>query len=64
MLINSLGRELPEKSGIMWSGLIPAHTAPPAKEGTVITRRTAGHRIPGSTKLLGSLKRKLSPHPD
>lgn len=60
MLINSLGRELPEKIG---DYVVRPYTGPystPAKEGTVITRRTAGHRIPGSTKLLGSLKEAIT----
>ena len=56
MIVNSLGRQLPEQIGdYVVKPYQGAYTAP-APEGTVVTRRTAGHRIPGDTKLLPSLE--------
>ena len=59
MIVNSLGRELPEKIGDYvvrpYQGAYTTH----AREGTVVTKRTAGHRIPGDTKLLGSLEEAI-----
>ena len=56
MMVNSAGRELPEKIGSYVVRPYQGAYAAPAREGAVITRRTAGHRIPGDTKLLGSLE--------
>lgn len=56
MIVNSLGRELPEKIGdyIVRPYMGPAAT--PALTAPVVTRRTAGHRVPGDIKLKASLK--------
>ena len=56
MIVNSLGRELPEKIGdyIVRPYMGPATT--PALTAPVVTRRTAGHRVPGDIKLKASLK--------
>lgn len=56
MIINSLGRELPETIGeyVVHPYMGPYCT--PAEESCVVTRRTAGHRLPGGTKLLPDLK--------
>jgi len=56
MIRNSLGRELPESIGdyIVHPYESPYNT--PAPEGPLVTRRTAGHIIPGQSKLLPSLK--------
>ena len=56
MIVNSLGRELPEKIGDYIVRPYQGAYTTPAREGTVVTKRTAGHRIPGDTKLLGSLE--------
>ena len=56
MIANSLGRELPEKiGGYVVRPYMGPYSTPP-REGTVITRRAAGHRVPGDAKLLPDLK--------
>ena len=56
MIVNSLGRQLPEQIGdYVVKPYQGAYTTPP-REGTVVTKRTAGHRIPGDTKLLPTLQ--------
>lgn len=59
MIVNSLGRELPERIG---NYVVRPYTGPyntPARKGPIVTCRTAGHRIPGETKLLGSLREAI-----
>ena len=56
MIVNSLGRELPEKIGDYVVRPYRGAYVTPAPEATVVTRRTMGHRIPGDTKLLPDLK--------
>ena len=56
MIVNSLGRELPEKIGDYVVRPYQGAYATPAPTATVMTRRTMGHRIPGDTKLLPDLK--------
>lgn len=56
MIVNSLGRELPEHIG---DYVVKPYIGPYCTEASktpVVTRRTAGHRIPGDTKLLPTLK--------
>ena len=55
MIINSLGRQLPEQIGDYVVKPYQGAYVTPSKAGTVVTKRTAGHRIPGDTKLLPSL---------
>ncbi len=56
MLINSLGRELPEQVGDYVVKPYQGAYEPQSFTETVITKRTTGHRVPGDTKLLPSLK--------
>lgn len=56
MIVNSLGRKLPEKIGDYTVKPYMGAYATPAPKCPVVTRRTAGHRIPGDTKLKGNLK--------
>lgn len=56
MMVNSLGRELPERIGDYVVKPYRGAYEPQAFTETVITRRTAGHRVPGDTKLLPGLK--------
>lgn len=56
MIVNSLGRELPEKIGDYVVRPYQGAYVTPAREGTVVTKRRAGHRLPGDTKLLSSLE--------
>jgi len=56
MIVNSLGRELPERVG---DYIVKPYMGPegaPATGKTVVTRRTDGHRLPGDNKLLPSIK--------
>ena len=59
MMVNSLGRELPEQVGDYvvkpYRGAYEAQ----AFTDTVVTKRIAGHRIPGDTKLLPDLKEAI-----
>ena len=59
MIVNSLGRELPERIGnyVVRPYMGPYNPLPEMKP--VVTRRTAGHRIPGDTKLLGTLEEAI-----
>jgi len=55
MLVNSLGRELPERIG---DYIVRPYTGPdaaPPSDAPVVTRRTAGHLLPGQSKLLPDL---------
>jgi len=59
MIVNSLGRELPEKIG---DYLVKPYQGPystAAGDVPVITRRTSGHRVPGETKRMKSLKEAI-----
>ena len=56
MIKNSLGRELPEKIGDYVVRPYQGAYAAPAPQGTVVTKRVMGHRIPGDTKLLPDLE--------
>jgi len=56
MIVNSLGRELPERVGDYIVKPYQGAYEPQPFEGSVVTKRTPGHRIPGDTKLLPSLK--------
>lgn len=57
MIVNSLGRELPERvGGYVVRPYMGPYEALADADKTVVTRRTAGHRIPGDTKLLPDLK--------
>ncbi|MBQ7565896.1 MAG: citrate lyase subunit alpha [Oscillospiraceae bacterium] len=56
MIVNSLGRELPEKIGDYVVRPYMGAYATPAPTETVVTKRVMGHRIPGDTKLLPDLK--------
>lgn len=56
MMVNSLGRELPEKIG---DYVVRPYMGPycaPAEDRPAVTRRTAGHRVPGESKLQPDLK--------
>lgn len=56
MIVNSLGRELPERIGdYVVRPYMGPYCTPPSDQ-TVVTRRTAGHRVPGESKLLPTLK--------
>lgn len=59
MMVNSLGRELPEKIGDYVVRPYQGAYTTPAREGAVVTKRRAGHRLPGDTKLLGSLEEAI-----
>ena len=59
MMVNSLGRELPEKIGDYVVRPYRGAYITPARDGTVVTQRKAGHRLPGDTKLLGSLEEAI-----
>lgn len=59
MTVNSLGRELPERVGDYVVKPYRGAYEPQAFTGTVVTKRTAGHRIPGDTKLLPNLKEAI-----
>lgn len=52
---NSLGRALPDQVGDYVVRPYQGPYAPPAETGPVVTRRTAGHRLPGTEKLLQNL---------
>lgn len=56
MIVNSLGRELPECVGDYVVRPYSGPYSPLAENSTVVTKRTAGHRIPGDTKLMSTLK--------
>lgn len=57
MIVNSLGRELPERVGDYIVRPYMGPYKPLADQGkTVVTRRTAGHRVPGDSKLVPDLK--------
>lgn len=56
MLVNSLGRELPEQIGDYVVRPYQGAYEPQPFAETVVTKRTPGHRIPGDTKLLPNLK--------
>lgn len=56
MITNSLGRELPERIG---DYIVRPYMGPneaPTSTSPVITKRTAGHRVPGDTKLQPDLR--------
>lgn len=59
MTVNSLGRELPERVGDYVVKPYQGAYEPQAFTGTVVTKRTAGHRIPGDTKLLPDLREAI-----
>lgn len=59
MIVNSLGRDLPERVGDYVVKPYRGAYEPQAFTGTVVTKRTAGHRIPGDTKLLPDLKEAI-----
>ncbi len=59
MMVNSLGRELPERIGDYVVRPYRGAYDTPAREGSVITRRTAGHRVPGESKCKESLKEAI-----
>jgi len=59
MMVNSLGRELPERIGDYVVRPYRGAYDTPAREGSVITRRTAGHRVPGESKRKESLKEAI-----
>ena len=59
MMVNSLGRELPERVGDYVVKPYRGAYEPQAFTGTVVTKRSAGHRIPGDTKLLPDLKEAI-----
>lgn len=56
MIVNSLGRELPEEIGGYTVKPYQGAYAVPAPSKAVVTKRTMGHRAPGETKLLPDLK--------
>ena len=57
MIVNSLGRELPERvGGYIVRPYMGPYEALEDQGKTVVTRRTAGHRIPGDSKLVPDLK--------
>ena len=56
MLVNSLGRQLPDRIGDYVVKPYQGAYVTPARTETVVTKRTAGHRIPGDTKLLPTLE--------
>lgn len=56
MIVNSLGRELPERIGDYVVRPYMGPYAPLKERKPVVTRRTAGHRIPGDSKLLPDLR--------
>jgi citrate lyase subunit alpha/citrate CoA-transferase len=56
MIINSVGRELPESIGDYVVRPYQGAYVIPAPSKTVVTKRTMGHRVPGDTKLVASLK--------
>lgn len=56
MIVNRLGRQLPERIGAY---LVKPYLGPACIEPSpspVVTRRTAGHRLPGDRKLLATLE--------
>ena len=56
---NSLGRELPEQIGTYRVRPYAGPYEPLPDTGPVVTRRTAGHRVPGESNLVGSLKEAI-----
>ena len=56
MLVNSLGRQLPDRIGDYVVKPYQGAYVTPARTETVVTKRTAGHRIPGDAKLLPTLE--------
>ena len=56
MIVNSLGRSLPEKIGDYVVRPYMGAYATPAPAQTVTTRRTMGHRVPGESKMKESLR--------
>lgn len=56
MIVNSLGRELPEQIGDYKVRPYMGPYAAPAEQRPVVTRRTAGHVIPGESKMKPDLK--------
>ena len=59
MMVNSLGRELPERIGDYVVKPYRGAYEPQAFTGTVVTKRTPGHRTPGDTKLLPDLREAI-----
>lgn len=59
MKVNSLGRELPERIGDYVVKPYRGAYEPQAFMGTVVTKRTPGHRTPGDTKLLPDLREAI-----
>ena len=53
---NSLGRELPEQVGSYRVRPYEGAYQPLPEVKPVVTRRTAGHRVPGGNKLVPTLK--------
>lgn len=53
---NSLGRELPDRIGDYVVRPYQGPYAPCDRSAPVVTLRPAGHRVPGDSKLLGSLR--------
>lgn len=56
MIVNSLGRELPERIGDYVVRPYRGAYQPQVFDGAVVTKRTPGHRVPGDTKLLPGLR--------
>lgn len=56
---NSLGRVLPDKIGDYVVRPYMGPYQPLPEQTPVVTRRTAGHRVPGESKLLGSLEEAI-----
>ncbi len=59
MIVNSLGRELPEQIGDYKVRPYRGPYAAPAEQKPVVTRRTAGYMIPGESKLKAGLKEAI-----
>ena len=59
MIVNSLGRELPEQIGDYKVRPYMGPYAAPAEQKPVVTKRTAGHVIPGESKLKADLKEAI-----
>lgn len=59
MIVNSLGRELPEQIGDYKVRPYMGPYAPLARTEPVVTKRTAGHILPGISKRKGSLKEAI-----
>lgn len=59
MIKNSLGRELPEEIGDYKVRPYQGAYVTPASKQPVVTKRTAGHRVPGDSKLLKNLEEAI-----